>query len=213
MQATIHDNVQLGHECEVHPGVILGLAPRGHAPGALPLTIGDGAVIRPFTTIYAGTAIGARFQTGQGASIREDNRIGDDCSVGTHAILEHGNRIGDRTRIHSGCFLELVTLGDDVFVGPEVTFTDDPHPPCPRYRDCKRGAVVGNRVKFGGGAIILPGIHIGDGSVIGAGAVVTRDVPPGMVVAGNPARVVKSVGDLVCDPGFYTRPYAWEEQV
>ncbi len=118
----------IGPGADLQPPCILGKAPRGAAHGELPLVIGRDAVIRPFTTIYAGSTFGDRLQTGQGASIREDNVVADDVSIGTNAVLEFGNRIGSRVRIHSGCFLEMVTIEDDVFVGPNVVFTDDPHP-------------------------------------------------------------------------------------
>src|SRR5439155_21022955 len=140
--AIVGPNVELGAGCVVGEYAILGRAPRGKSAGELPLVIGPGAVIRPFTTIYAGSRIGARLQTGQGASIREDNVIGDDVSVGTHTSLEFGNRIGSRVRIHTGCFLELVTIEDEVFVGPHVVFTADPHPQCPAYLQCVKGAPV-----------------------------------------------------------------------
>lgn len=209
--AVIYPGVQLGAGCEIDPMVFLGRAPRGRKPGELPLIIGPGAVIRAFTTIYGGTTIGARFQTGHGASIREDNVIGDDCSVGTNAVLEFGNRVGHGCRIHSLAFLELVTLGHHVFVGPKTVFTDDPHPMgCPRYRECKGGAVVGNYVKIGANVTVLPGVRIGDGALIGAGSVVVHDIPAGMVAAGNPARVIKPVDQLTCPPGFFERPYVWE---
>ena len=117
--------------------------------------------IRPFTTIYGGTVIGDRFQTGQGVSIREDNVIGDDVSIGTNAVLEAGNRIGNRVRIHTGCFLELVTVEDDVFIAPNVVFADDPHPPCPSYEECVGGAVVKQGARIGSNATILPGVVIG----------------------------------------------------
>jgi len=204
------DNVTVGEGSILHPPLILGFPPRGRAPGELPLVIGAGAVLRPFTTIYAGTRIGDRFQSGQGASIREDNQIGDDCSVGTNAVLEYGNRIGNHVRIHSGCFLEDVTVGDHVFLGPNVVFTDDPHPMCPRYQDCKGGATVEDLVKIGANATILPGVRIGRNSLVGAGAVVAADVPPDVVVAGSPARVVKRIDELTCWPGFFERPYVWE---
>ena len=97
--AIVAPNVHLGEESVVGEYVVLGRAPRGKREGELPLFIGPGAVIRPFTTIYAGARIGARLQTGQGASIREDNQLGDDVSVGTHASLEFGNRVGSRVRI------------------------------------------------------------------------------------------------------------------
>ena len=203
-------NVTLGEGCDLQPPCIIGKAPRGAGEGERALAIGAGAVIRPFTTIYAGSTFGARLQTGQGASIREDNQVGDDVSIGTNAVLEFGNRIGSRVRIHSGCFLEMVTIEDDVFIGPNVVFTDDPHPMgCPRYQDCKGGAVVRRLARIGANATILPGVEIGARALVGAGSVVTRDVPPGAVVAGNPARVIKQVADLTCPPGWFARPYTW----
>ena len=210
MESRIYENVRLGEGAIVHPPVILGFPPRGREEGELPLIIGPGAVIRPFTTIYAGSTFGARLNTGQGASIREENVLGDDCSVGTHAVLEYGNRVGNGSRIHSGCFLEQVTLGEHVFLGPNVVFTDDPHPPCPRYKECKGGAIVEDLVKIGANATILPGVRIGRNSLVGAGSVVTADVPPGVVVAGSPARIVKRIDELTCYPGLFEHPYEWE---
>jgi acetyltransferase-like isoleucine patch superfamily enzyme len=209
-QVRIAPNVTLGEGCELQPPCIVGKAPRGAGEGERPLVVGACAVIRPFTTIYAGSVIGARLQTGQGASIREDNELGDDVSIGTNAVLEFGNRLGSRVRIHSGCFLELVTIEDDVFVGPNVVFTDDPHPMgCPRYTDCKGGAVVRRLARIGANSTILPGVEIGEGALVGAGTVVVHDVPAGAVVVGNPARVVKQVAELVCEPGWFDRPYTW----
>jgi acetyltransferase-like isoleucine patch superfamily enzyme len=209
-QVHIAANVTLGEGCDLQPPCILGKAPRGAGEGERPLAIGAGAVIRPFTTIYAGSTFGRGLHTGQGASIREDNQVGDDVSIGTNAVLEFGNRIGSRVRIHSGCFLELVTIEDDVFVGPHVVFTDDPHPMgCPRYSECKGGAVVRRLARIGANATILPGVTIGEGALVGAGSVVAHDVPAGAVVAGNPARVIKQVADLTCPPGWFERPYTW----
>lgn len=202
--------VHLGEGCDLQPPCILGKPPRGAVLGERELHIGRDATIRPFTTVYAGSTIGERLQTGQGASIREDNVLGDDVSIGTNAVLEFGNRIGSRVRIHSGCFLELVTIEDDVFVGPNVTFTDDPHPMgCARYTECRRGATVRRLARIGANSTILPGVVVGENSFVGAGSVVVHDVPDGMVVVGNPARVIRSVDDLVCYPGFYERPYVW----
>jgi acetyltransferase-like isoleucine patch superfamily enzyme len=204
-------NVQLGRGCRLEAPVILGKAPRGAEPGELPLRIGEMAVIRPFTTIYAGSVFGNCLQTGQGASVREDNVVGDNVSIGTNAVLEFGNRIGNRVRIHSGCFLEMVTIEDDVFVGPNVVFTDDPHPMnCPHYKECRGGPVVRSKARIGANSTILPGVEIGEGSLVGAGSVVVDDVPPGMVVAGSPARILKAVSDLVCHSGRFERPYVWE---
>lgn len=202
--------VRLGEGCDLQAPCIIGKAPRDAEPGELELVIGRNAVIRPFTTLYAGSMVGDRLQTGQGASIREDNVVGDDVSIGTNAVLEFGNRIGNRVRIHSGCFLELVTVEDDVFIGPNVVFTDDPHPMgCPRYTECKGGATVKRLARIGANATVLPGVVIGEGALVGAGSVVVDDVPGGMVVVGNPARVVKRVAELTCSAGFFERPYGW----
>jgi acetyltransferase-like isoleucine patch superfamily enzyme len=120
MENQIFGNVILGEGVEVHPPCIIGMPPRGKVDGELQTVIGDGAVIRPFTTIYGGTRIGKGFQSGRGVSIREDNIIGDDVSAGTHAVLG-GNRIGNGSRADTGCFLEDVKTGQHVFVGPFVT--------------------------------------------------------------------------------------------
>jgi len=209
-QVTVCEGVRTGAAPLLDAPCVIGKPARGPG-GDLPATIiGDECHIRPFTTIYAGVTIGDRFQTGQGASIREDNVIGDDVSVGTNAVLEPGNRIGNNVRIHTGCFLESVTVGDGVFIAPNVVFADDPHPPCPRYLECKGGPVVEAGAKIGANSTILPGVRIGERALIGAGSVVTADVPSGAVVAGNPARIVKSVEDLECEPGFFERPYEWE---
>ena len=203
--------VELGPEADLQTPCIIGKAPRGATEGELPLRIGAHATVRPFTTIYAGSTIGDRLQTGQGASIREDNVLGDDVSIGTNAVLEFGNRIGSRVRIHSGCFLEMVTIEDDVFVGPNVVFTDDPHPMgCPRYQECKGGATVRRFARIGANSTILPGVNIGENALVGAGSVVVDDVPADTVVAGSPARVLKKVSELKCGPGFFAKPYEWE---
>ncbi len=211
MNTKIFDNVHIGEGATIMEPCIIGLPPLGRAGGELPTRIGAGAVIRPFTTIYAGTTIGSGLQTGQGASIREDNMIGDDVSVGTHAVLEIRNRIGNDVRIHSGCFLEDVKIGNHVFVGPNVVFTDDPHPmKCPHYLECAGGATVEDYAKIGANTTILPTIRIGKHALIGGGTVIVRDVRERTVVVGNPGREVGSVESLSCPPGFFSRPYVWE---
>ena len=206
--------VVLGPGAELEPPVVIGKAPRGRAEGELELRIGARATIRAFTTVYAGSVLGDGLQTGHGAVIREDNVVGNEVSIGTHAVLEPGNRLGDRVRIHSGCFLEMVTVEDDVFIGPNVVFTDDPHPMnCPRYRDCKGGATVRRLARIGANCTILPGVEIGADSLVGAGSVVVHDVPPGTVVAGCPARAIKRLDELVCVLGAFERPYVWEPYV
>ena len=208
---TLFDGVLLGEGVDLQPPCVIGQPPRGALHGALETRIGTGSVIRAFTVVYAGAVLGERVQTGHGALIREDNVVGDDSSIGTNVVLEGGCRIGRRVRIHSQSFLERATVGDDVFIGPGVIFTDDPHPPCPKYVECGQGVIVEERAKIGGGVVLLPGVTVGAGALVGGGSVVSRDIPPGTVAVGNPARVVKGVDELRCFAGFFNRVFEWED--
>ena len=206
----IYPNVFIGSSTLIEPPCIIGKPPRNAQPGQYKTIIGANSTIRPFSTIYAGVKIGDGFQCGQGVSIRENNVIGDDVSIGTNTALEFGNRIGARARIHTGCFLEAVTLEDDVIIAPNVVFTDDPHPRCPRYSECVGGAIVKRGARIGANATILPGVTIGENALIGAGSVVVKDIPENAVAVGNPARVIKPIDELKCGSGLFSRPYIWE---
>lgn len=193
----IYPNVSLPPDAELDDFVILGRAPRGHQPGDLPLTFGPGCVIRAQTVIYAGNVIGARFQTGHGVMIREANTIGDDVSIGTGSIVEHHVTIGNHVRLHSRVFVpEYSVLEEGCWLGPGVIVTNARYPLSRGVKERLRGAHIEAGAIVGAGAVLLPGVTIGARALIGAGAVVTRDVPPGAVVAGNPARNINHIDNL-----------------
>ena len=208
--ALVADGVCLGADVDLESPCVVGHPPRGVRPGELVTTVGAGSVIRSFAVVYAGAVLGDGVQIGHGALVREGNAVGDGASIGSHTILEGACVIGRRARIHSQCFLESVTVGDDAFIGPAVVFTDDPHPPCPSYRECGQRVTVEARAKIGAGAVLLPGVTVGARAVVGAGSVVTRDVEAGAVVVGNPARATKRVEQLECFAGLHARVFEWE---
>lgn len=207
-----YPNVRLGKRAVIEPYAVLGVPPRGSEAGELELVIGDNVVVRTHSVIYAGTTIGDNLITGSGARIREDNVIGDNVSIGTLAALENGHRIGNNVSIHTAAILgEYSVIEDNAFIGPRTLFLNDPHPPCPRYTECVGAPHIKKGAKIGALATIFPGVTVGEGAIVGACAVVTKDVPAGKVVIGNPARVIKDVSELTCMKGFYSRPYEWEE--
>lgn len=154
------------------------------------------ALIRSGTVIYKGSTIGKRFTTGHNCVIREKNIIGNDVVVGVNSYLGPGNTIGNNVKIHTGCFLEGVTLVDNVIIGPHVVFTNDPYPPCKICVEKVGGARVDRNTVIGANSTILPGIKIGENVLIGAGSVVTDNVPDGVVVAGNPAKFLKKRSEI-----------------
>jgi acetyltransferase-like isoleucine patch superfamily enzyme len=122
-------------------------------------------------------------------------RIGADCNICSHVLIENDVIIGDRVTVKSGVQLwDGLRIEDDVFIGPNVTFTNDPFPRSKQYPPAFPVTTVKAGASIGGGATILPGITIGRGAMVGAGAVVTKSVPDYAVVVGNPARVVRYLG-------------------
>ncbi len=197
-QYTIHPNVHMGENYRIGEYVIVGVPPRDSKPGDLETYIGPNVVLRSHTVIYAGNRVGANFQTGHSVIIRELNEIGDDVSIGTHSIIEHHVQIGHRVRIHSNVFIpEYSILEDGAWVGPGVVFTNALYPLSPEVKANLRGPHVLSGSKIGANATLLPGITIGRNALVGAGAVVVRNVPDGKVVAGNPARVIRDVSELL----------------
>lgn len=173
--------------------------------------IGKNARLRSGTVIYEGVVIGNDFKTGHNAVVRENNIIGENVVVGVNSYLGPENRIGNNVNIHTGCFIEMAEIEDNVALGPHVVLTDDPHPRCPRFEECVGGVKIKKGAKIGANVTILPGVTIGERSLIGAGSVVTKDIPSDVVAAGNPAKIVKKISELLCRKGFYKKVYEWEE--
>jgi len=190
-------NVHLGKNVQVDDFCILGRPARGREPGASPVTVGDDAVIRSHTVIYGGVRIGARFQSGHWVLVREDTVIGDDCSVGSGTVIEFSVTIRDGVRLHSQCFIpEHSVLETNCWLGPRVVVTNARFPASPRTKASLEPVVIKEKAKVGANATLLAGVVLGARCLVGAGSVVTRDVPDDAVVVGNPARQVGVVSEL-----------------
>ena len=141
--------------------------------------------------ICESTHIGARTRVWAFSHVLPGAIIGEDVNINDHVFVENDVVIGDRVTLKSGVQVwDGIRLGDDVFIGPNATFTNDPFPRSKQYPDSFTRTVVEDGASVGGGAVILPGVRVGRRAMIGAGAVVTKDVPPYAIVVGNPARII-----------------------
>lgn len=149
-------------------------------------------MIDPLAKVHASVTLGEDTAIWAFASVHDGVTLGDFVSVGEHVYIGRGTRIGDRTRIGQGAHItDHMTVGDRVFIAPHVVFCNDRHPRPfnPSFkRECP---IVEDDVSIGTNATILPGVRLGEGCVVGAGAVVTKDVAPHTTVVGSPARVVR----------------------
>lgn len=155
-----------------------------------------GVSVHPLSDVQS-ASIGAGTRIWQYVVVLPGARIGGDCNICSHCFVENDVVVGSRTTIKSGVQLwDGIELGDDVFVGPNVTFTNDK---LPRSRQRPTGFLrtrVEAGASLGAGATILPGLTIGRRAMVGSGAVVTRSVPPNAIVVGNPARIIGYVGAM-----------------
>jgi acetyltransferase-like isoleucine patch superfamily enzyme len=142
------------------------------------------------------TRIGRGTRVWAFAHILPGATIGEDCNICDHTFIENDVIVGDRVTVKCGVQLwDGVRLEDDVFVGPNATFTNDPMPRSRQRPEAFAQTIVRAGASIGANATILPGIEIGARAMVGAGAVVTKSVPPRAVVTGNPARVLRYVDD------------------
>jgi len=189
-------HVLLGAGTLIDDGVRLGNEPT--RPPSRPIQIGRDARIRGGSEIADGVRIGDRLDIGHNVFVGEDTVIGDDCHIANNTTIEAGCTLGDRVRIQANCYVAaFTTIEDDVTIAPGVGLANDPHPGSEDH-SCMRGPTIERGAQIGMNATILPFVTIGQRSVVGAGSVVTSAVPAEMVVAGNPARVLKSVSQVTC---------------
>ncbi len=134
--------------------------------------------------------IGVRTRIWQFVIVLPGAKIGADCNICSHCYIENDVVIGDRVTVKNGIFLyDGLRVGNNVFIGPNVTFTNDKYPKSGNKNFVSLETWIEDGASIGGGAVILPGVRIGAGASVGAGAVVTKDVPAGATVVGNPARI------------------------
>jgi len=163
------------------------------------LVIGAGATICCGAVVLAGASIGAGAIIGDQAFVRERTTIGERTVIGRGSAVDNDVVVGARVKVQTSVYLTAFSLvEDDVFVGPCAMTTNDdtmgrrwPSPPGPPMR----GATLRRACRIGGGAVLTPGVEVGEEAFVAAGAVVTRDVPARSVAMGVPARVVREVPD------------------
>jgi acetyltransferase-like isoleucine patch superfamily enzyme len=193
----------IGDGCRIGDNVVLGkqpvLSPRSTTKREElpPLELGEGTVVSTGSVVFAGTKVGARAIIGDQSCVRERCELGDDVVVGRGALVENDTTIGARTKIQANAYVTAYsTLEEDVFVAPCVVTTNDNFMGRTEQRHAlRKGPTIRRGARIGGGAVLLPGIEVGEEAFVGAGAVVLHDVPPRALVVGNPARPIRDVPD------------------
>ncbi|HYM64605.1 MAG TPA: acyltransferase [Gaiellaceae bacterium] len=199
--AVVAPDTVVGANVRIEDGAVVGKRPsfgkqstaaRAELP---PLQIGEGSSILACAVVFAGTSLGRGVIVGDQACVRERCTIGDDVVVGRGAFVENNVTIGARTRIQANAYVTAYSmLEEDVFIAPcAITTNDNFMGRTEKRRALMRGPTIRRGARIGGGAVLLPGIEIGEEAFVGAGAVVLRDVPARAVVVGNPARQIREV--------------------
>jgi acetyltransferase-like isoleucine patch superfamily enzyme len=201
--AVVHEGTVLGEGVKVLEYAVVGkqptLSPHSTAKREAlpPAEIGAGTVISTSAIVFAGTTIGERVILGDQSCVRERVTIGDDVVVGRGSLVENDTTIGAMTKIQADAYITAYsTLEERVFVAPRVVTTNDNFMGrTERRHELIKGPTIRRGARIGGGAILCPGIEVGADAFVGAGAVVTKDVPPRVIVVGSPARVLREVPD------------------
>ena len=201
--ATVYEGTVLGEGVRVLEGAVVGkqptLSPRSTAKREPlpPAVIGDGTIVSTGAIVFAGTTVGARVILGDQSCVRERVEVGDDVVLGRGSLIENDTTVGARTKIQADAYVTAYsTLEEDVFIAPCVVTTNDNWMGRTEKRFGNvKGPTIRRGARVGGGAILCPAIEVGEEAFVGAGAVVTKDVPARKVVVGNPARVLRDVPD------------------
>jgi acetyltransferase-like isoleucine patch superfamily enzyme len=199
--AVVHQGTVIGEECKILDGAVVGklptLSPRSTArqEELAPLELGAWTIVSTGAIVFAGTRLGARVIVGDQACVRERCDIGDDVVIGRGALVENDTSIGANTKVQAMAYVTAYSiLEEDVFIAPCVITTNDNFMGRTERRHAlRRGPTIRRGARIGAGAVICPGVEIGEEAFVGAGAVVVRDVPPRVVVVGNPARILREV--------------------
>jgi len=199
----IHPGTVVGAGCVLQDGAVLGkpatLSPHSSARGLPPpdpLVLEPGSVVCAGAIVFAGARIGAGVIVGDQAHVRERSQVGAGSVIGRASQIDNDVRVGERVRVQSMVYLTAFSeVEDDVFVGPGALTTNDNTMGRHGRETPLRGALLRRACRVGGGAVLCPGVEIGEEAFVAAGAVVTRDVAPRSVVMGAPARAVREVGD------------------
>jgi acetyltransferase-like isoleucine patch superfamily enzyme len=199
--AIVYPGTVLGDGVKVLEHAVVGkqptLSPRSTASREplLPAEVGPGTVISTGAVVFAGSRIGARVIVGDQACVRERCSIGDDVVVGRGSLIENDTTVGPLTKIQAHAYITAYsTLEEEVFIAPcVVTTNDNLMGRTERRHELIAGPTIRRRARIGGGAVLCPGVEIGEEAFVGAGAVVVGNVAPRTVVVGNPARVLRDV--------------------
>jgi len=161
-----------------------------------PLEIADEVTVCSGAVVLAGARLAEGVIVGDQAFVRERSSVGPGSVIGRGSVVDNDVEVGARVRVQTNVYLTAFTqLEDDVFVGPGVTTTNDDTMARHAPNAPRRWATLRRACRVGGGAVLTPGVEIGEEAFVGAGAVVTKDVPPRMLVVGSPARVLRPVAD------------------
>jgi acetyltransferase-like isoleucine patch superfamily enzyme len=199
--AVVHPGTVLGEGVRVLENAVVGkqpaLSPRSTArrEELPPAELGPGTVVSAGAIVFAGTRIGARVIVGDQACVRERVQVGDDVVIGRGSLIENDTTVGSMTKIQADAYITAYsTLEEHVFIAPRVVTTNDNFMGrTERRHELTKGPTIRRGARVGGGAILLPGVEIGEEAFVGAGALVTKNVPARTLVVGSPARVIRDV--------------------